>query len=222
MALKPGTSPDARPVRVLLADDEPLVRQGMSLILDAEEDLTVVGEADDGADALRLVRTERPDVVCMDVRMPGIDGIRATELILREPRPPRILVITTFEHDEHVIDALLAGASGLLLKRSGAEEMVQAVRTIAHGESLLFPDSVRTLLKARTGVRPRSAQALTQRETEVLAGLARGLSNAEIADELVVGLETVRSHVAAVLRKLDVRDRTQAAVVAVREGLVDP
>jgi DNA-binding NarL/FixJ family response regulator len=191
----------------VVVDDEPLVRQGLALILGAEEDLEIVGEAADGAEALRVVRAARPHVVCMDVRMPGIDGLRATELLLHLPEPPKVLVVTTFEHDEHVHDALLAGASGFLLKRATAAEMVQAVRTLAHGTS-------------RTVV--HEGPPLTQREHEVLAHLARGLTNAEIAGELFLGVETVRTHVGNLLAKLGARDRTQAVVIAYRTGLVDP
>lgn len=217
-----GAGSGRTPVRILLVDDEPLVRQGMRMILDAEQDLEVIGEADDGADAVQFARREAPEVVCMDVRMPEIDGIRATELLLRLPEPPKVLVVTTFEHDGYVLDALLAGASGFLLKRSRAEEMVQAVRTIAHGDSLLFPGAVRTLLQPRAATAAYTGPALTPRETEVLEAVARGSSNAEIAAQLVLGTETVRTHVASVLRKLGARDRTQATVVAYRTGLVEP
>ncbi|WP_114854127.1 response regulator transcription factor [Brachybacterium sp. YJGR34] len=213
---------DPAPVRVLLADDEPLVRQGMRMILEAEEDLVVVGEAADGASALDLARREHPDLVCMDVRMPGIDGIRATELVLRLPEAPKVLVVTTFENDGYVLEALLAGASGFLLKRASAAQMVQAVRTLAHGDSLLFPEEVRALLRPRARTADHTGEPLTPREQEVLAAVAQGASNAEIAADLVVGVETVRTHVAAVLRKLGARDRTQAAVIAYRTGLVDP
>lgn len=211
--------PDA-PVRVLLADDEPLVRSGLRLILDAEPDLEVVGEAGDGARAVELARSLRPDVVCMDVRMPGVDGLRATELVLRLPQPPRVLVVTTFEHDGYVLDALTAGASGFLLKRAGADEMVQAVRTVAVGQSLLYPQALRDLVRTR----PRTtagAPALTPREREVLGLVAQGMTNAEIATALVVGVETVRTHVASVLAKLQARDRTQAVVLGYRAGLVE-
>ena len=207
------------PVRVLVADDEPLVRSGLRLILDAEPDLEVVGEAGDGAQAVELARTLRPDVVCMDVRMPGVDGLRATELVLRLPDPPRVLVVTTFEHDGYVLDALTVGASGFLLKRAGADEMVQAVRTVAVGQSLLYPQALRDLVRTR----PRAttgAPVLTPREREVLGLVAEGMTNAEIATALVVGVETVRTHVASVLAKLQARDRTQAVVLGYRAGLV--
>jgi DNA-binding NarL/FixJ family response regulator len=217
------TAPAAdRTVRVVVADDEPLVRSGLRLILEAERDLEVVGEAGDGAAAVEAVRRLRPDVVCMDVRMPGVDGLRATELVLRLPDPPRVLVVTTFQHDDHVVDALLAGASGFLLKRASAAAMVQAVRTVAAGESLVFPQAVRELVRATRA--PRAAHtgpALTPREAEVLRLVARGMTNAEIAADLVVGVETVRTHVAAVLAKLQARDRTQAVVLAHRAGLVE-
>ncbi|WP_159794256.1 response regulator transcription factor [Puerhibacterium puerhi] len=214
--------PTARRVRVVVADDEPLVRSGLRLILDAEPDLEVVGEAGDGATAVEAVRRLRPDVVCMDVRMPGVDGLRATELVLRLADPPRVLVVTTFEHDAYVVDALVAGASGFLLKRASAEAMVQAVRTVATGESLVFPRAVRELVRGARA--PRGAwagPALTPREAEVLGLVAQGMTNAEIAAELVVGVETVRTHVAAVLAKLQARDRTQAVVLAHRAGLVE-
>ncbi|GAA1850895.1 response regulator transcription factor [Myceligenerans crystallogenes] len=207
-------------VRVLLADDEPLVRGGMRLILDGEPDLEVVGEAGDGAGAVALARELRPDVVCMDVRMPGVDGIRATELVLRQPDPPRVLVVTTFEHDDHVLDALQAGAAGFLLKRAGADEMVQAVRTVAGGQSLLFPDAVRRLVRTR----PRAADGvvrLSGREREVLGLVAEGLTNAEIAARLFLGVETIRSHVSSCLAKLGARDRTQAVVKAYQSGLIE-
>lgn len=217
---RPGDDPD--PVRVVVVDDEPLVRQGLSLILGAEDDLEIVGEAADGAEALRVVRAARPQVVCMDVRMPGIDGIRATELLLHLPEPPKVLVVTTFEHDQHVHDALLAGASGFLLKRATGPEMVRAVRTIAHGTSLLFPDAVRDLLRPSARTARHDGPPLTDREAEVLAHLARGETNAEIAAELFLGVETVRTHVGNLLAKLGARDRTQAVVIAYRTGLVDP
>jgi len=207
-------------IRVLVADDEPLVRSGLRLILDAEPDLEVVGEAGDGARAVELTRALRPDVVCMDVRMPGVDGLRATELVLRLPQPPRVLVVTTFEHDGYVLDALTAGASGFLLKRAGADEMVQAVRTVAVGQSLLYPTALRDLVRTR----PRAmagAPALTPREQEVLGLVAQGMTNAEIATALVLGVETVRTHVASVLAKLQARDRTQAVVLGYRAGLVE-
>lgn len=207
-------------IRILVVDDEPLVRRGLQLIMNAEPDLTVVGEAGDGAEALSQVRELAPDVVCMDVRMPGVDGIRATELILNLPTPPKVLVITTFENDQYVSDALLAGAAGFLLKRASAEEMIQAVRTVAGGQSLLFPEAVRALVQPTTQPDSYHGPDLTPREQQVLELIAQGLTNAEIAAELIIGSETVRTHVSGLLAKLQARDRTQAAVIGLRTGLV--
>jgi DNA-binding NarL/FixJ family response regulator len=210
-------------IRVLLVDDEPMVRAGLRMILESVDDLAVVGEAGDGAEAVPLVRALRPDVVCMDVRMPVVDGIRATELLLALPEAPKVLVVTTFSSDDHVFDALRAGAAGFLLKRASAEEVVSAVRAVAAGDQLLYPEAVRQLALRQLRPRPDPrAFHLTIREREVLALMAQGLSNAEIAAALVVGLETVRSHVAKVLAKLGARDRTQAVVLAYTRGLVDP
>ncbi|GAV43652.1 response regulator [Streptomyces acidiscabies] len=214
------------PVTVLLVDDEPLVRAGLRAVLEAQPDITVVGEAADGAAVIPLVRQLRPDVVAMDVRMPLLDGISATRAVLRGvDAPPKILVVTTFENDEYVYEALRAGADGFLLKRAPAAEIVNAVRVVAAGESLLFPASLRKLA-AEYGdgdARDRLESAgLTEREGEVLRLMARGLSNAEIAGELVVGAETVKSHVSAVLGKLGARDRTQAVIAAYESGFVAP
>lgn len=209
-------------IRVLLADDEPLVRQGLRMILETEDDIEVVGEASDGAEALALARRTQPDVICMDVRMPGVDGIRATELALRLDPRPRVLVVTTFENDDYVHEALAAGAAGFLLKRADAVEIVHAVRTVAHGGSLLLPERARGLLRAPPRRLRHESAGLTAREAEVLGLLARGHSNAEIAAELVVGIETVRTHVASILRKLGARDRAQATAIAYRTGLVEP
>lgn len=209
------------PTSVLIVDDEPIVRQGLRMIIDAEPDLTVVGEAGDGAEALARARQLHPDVVCMDVRMPEIDGIRATELVLDLPDAPKVLVVTTFAHDDYVLDALTAGAAGFLLKRAPADEIIQAVRTVAHGDSLLFPEAVRTLVRPRAQTSRHAGPPLTERETDVLRLVADGLSNAEVASELVLGVETVRTHVASILNKLGARDRTQAAVIAYRTGLVE-
>ncbi|MFF4274580.1 response regulator [Streptomyces sp. NPDC001536] len=218
------------PVTVLLVDDEPLVRAGLRAVLEAQPDIEVVGEAADGAAVIPLVRRLRPDVVAMDVRMPLLDGIEATRAVLRTvDEPPKILVVTTFENDEYVYEALRAGADGFLLKRARPAEIVHAVRLVAEGESLLFPASVRQLAAeygegggnraARTAM--ERAQ-LTEREAEVLRLMARGLSNAEIAERLIVGTETVKSHVSAVLAKLGARDRTQAVIAAYESGFVAP
>jgi DNA-binding NarL/FixJ family response regulator len=208
-------------LRVLVVDDEPLVREGLKVIIGAEPDLTVVGEAGDGAEAVSLVRRLQPDVVCLDVRMPGIDGIRATELLVAMDPAPKVLVVTTFDADDYVYGALEAGAAGFLLKRASAEELVAAIRTVASGDSLLFPASVRALAVRRRRQGRYAGEPLTPREVEVLTGMADGLTNAEIAARLVLGVETVRTHVAAVLRKLGARDRTQAVVTAYGTGLLE-
>ncbi|MET7309408.1 response regulator transcription factor [Streptomyces sp. NPDC005134] len=214
------------PVTVLLVDDEPLVRAGLRAVLEAQPDIEVVGEAADGAAVIPLVHKLRPDVVAMDVRMPLMDGIEATRVVLRTvPDPPKILVVTTFENDEYVYEALRAGADGFLLKRSRPAEIVHAVRLVAEGESLLFPAAVRQLA-AEYGTSKAKAvmkrASLTEREAAVLRLMARGLSNAEIAAKLVVGVETVKTHVSAVLAKLGARDRTQAVIAAYESGFVAP
>lgn len=213
-------------ISVLLVDDEELVRTGLRTILDAQPDIDVVGEATDGAEVMPQVRQLRPDVVLMDVRMPAIDGIQATrQLLAAMPEPPRVLVITTFENDDYVYEALRAGASGFLLKRARPAEVAEAVRVVAHGESLLFPAALRRLISshaARTDGRALATARLTEREAEVLRLMAAGLSNAEIAARLVVGIETVKTHVGNVLTKLDARDRTQAVIAAYESGFVTP
>ncbi|MEU0838709.1 response regulator transcription factor [Streptomyces sp. NPDC005962] len=215
---------------VLLVDDEPLVRAGLRVVLEAQPDIEVVGEAADGAAVIPLVRQLRPDVVAMDVRMPLMDGIEATRTVLRTvPDPPKIIVVTTFENDEYVYGALRAGADGFLLKRARPAEIVHAIRLVAEGDSLLFPAAVRELA-ASYGETHGSAEgraaleraALTEREGDVLRLVARGLSNAEIAARLVVGTETVKSHMSAVLAKLGARDRTQAVIAAYESGFVSP
>ncbi|HEX6338379.1 MAG TPA: response regulator transcription factor [Jiangellaceae bacterium] len=213
-------------IGVLLVDDEALVRTGLRAILDAQPDIEVVGEAADGAEVMPHVRRLRPDVVLMDVRMPAIDGIQATrQLIGTMTEPPRVLVITTFENDDYVYEALRAGASGFLLKRARPAEVVEAVRVVAHGESLLFPAALRRLVAGRAGRPDEQALAaarLTERESEVLRLMAAGLSNTEIAERLVVGVETVKTHVGNVLAKLDARDRTQAVIAAYESGFITP
>jgi DNA-binding NarL/FixJ family response regulator len=208
-------------IRVLVVDDEPLVREGLKVIIAAEPGLVVVGEAGDGAEAVSLARRLRPDVVCLDVRMPGIDGIRATELLVAAEPAPKVLVVTTFSADDYVYGALEAGASGFLLKRATAEQLVAAIRAVASGDSLLFPASVRELALRRRRRDRYRGEPLTPREVEVLTGMADGLTNAEIAARLGVGVETVHSHVAAVLRKLQARDRTSAVVTAYGTGLLE-
>ena len=216
-------------VRVLIADDDALVRSGLTTLLRAEPDIEVVGEAADGIEAVRRARELDPDVVLMDVRMPKMDGLEATKaLVARSPDRPRVLVVTTFEHDEYVYDALRAGASGFVLKRVQPEELAQAVRIVASGESLVFPALTRRLVERHaTRVDPSDRRALllaqlTEREAETLRLVARGKSNQEIADELVVAVHTVKTHVARVLAKLEVRDRTQAVVLAYESGLARP
>ncbi len=212
-------------IGLLLVDDEELVRAGLRVILDAEPDLEVRGEASDGSEVPGLVRRLEPDVVLMDVRMRDVDGIAATRhLVTTMVRPPRILVLTTFGNDGYVYDALQAGATGFLLKRARPAEIVQAVRTVAAGESLLVPAAVRDLVatRGRAGGDALRCAGLTDREGEVLRWVARGLSNAEIARELVVGVETVKTHVGNVLAKLGARDRTQAVVAAYESGFIDP
>ncbi|MCK0092116.1 response regulator transcription factor [Rhodococcus sp. HNM0563] len=211
-------------ITVLLVDDEPLARAGLRAILDAQPDIEVVGEAGDGAAVVPLLRRLRPTVIAMDVRMPLMDGIDATRVILRTvPSPPKIVIVTTFENDEYVYRALRAGADGFLLKRARPAEIANAVRTVAEGDSLLYPAAVRTLASGH-GNAPAREQleraALTERESTVLRLMTRGLSNAEIATHMFVGAETVKSHVSAVLSKLGVRDRTQAVIVAYESGFV--
>ena len=217
-------------IRVLLADDQALVRAGFRALLDAQADLEVVGEAADGAQAVAQTLATRPDVILMDVRMPVMDGIEATRRITAEAGPdpgPRIVILTTFDLDEYVYDALAAGASGFLLKEVAAERLFDAVRVVAAGEALLAPAVTRRLIGEFARLRPRPPQPvglaqLTQRETEVLRLMAEGLSNPEIAARLVVGEETVKTHVSRVLSKLGLRDRTQAVIAAYESGLVVP
>ncbi|KAB1914504.1 MULTISPECIES: response regulator transcription factor [unclassified Micromonospora] len=214
--------------RIVVVDDQDVVRAAFEVLLATQPDFAVVGSAADGGQAVRICRQVRPDVVLMDIRMPGMDGIEATRRLLADPEPPRVLMLTTFDLDEHVYDALGAGASGFLLKDATAERLFDAVRVVAAGEALLAPTVTRRLVAefARMRVRRRepdaALRALTARETEVLRLIAEGLSNPEIAARLVVGEETVKSHVSRVLAKLGLRDRTQAVVVAYESGLVVP
>jgi DNA-binding NarL/FixJ family response regulator len=215
-------------IRVLLADDQALVRGGFRMIVDAKEDLEVVGEAEDGAEAAALVELHRPDVVLMDVRMPGVDGIEATRRIVSSGNAARIIVLTTFDADEYVFAALRAGASGFLLKDVRPADLVEAIRIVARGDALLAPTVTRRLLDRFAQDLPGAdsvapdLDALTERELEVLRLLALALSNAEIAAQLVVTEATVKTHVSSVLRKLQLRDRVQAVVLAYDLGLVRP
>ncbi len=221
-------------VRLLLVDDQPLIRAGIRMLLDAEADLTVVGEASDGAEAVRLARDLQPDIVLMDVRMPGVDGVTATGEICGDDfsadpnRPVRVLILTTYHVDETVYAALRAGASGFVLKDAVPQELLGAVRAVAAGEAWLDPAVARGLLTefvGRLGAPATTLQQLgrlTAREREVLVTMAYGLSNSEIAARLVVGEATVKTHVSRVLMKLGLRDRAQAVAVAYQSGLVAP
>ncbi|MGN6301918.1 MAG: response regulator [Angustibacter sp.] len=214
--------------RILLVDDQELVRAGFRMILDLEPDFEVVGEAADGEECLRQVRDLTPDVVLMDIRMPRLDGIEATHRLARSPTPPRVLVLTTFDLDEYVYRAMRAGASGFLLKDVPRDQLVAGGRVVARGESLLAPAITRRVVERfcrlpdpAQGV-PKALAALSGRELEVLRLVARGLSNAEIAGQLVLGEATVKTHVGRVLAKLGLRDRVQAVVLAYETGLVQP
>ena len=215
-------------IRVLLADDQALVRAGFRLILDLEDDMEVVGEAGDGRDAVSLTRELEPDVVLMDVRMPEMDGIEATRRLARGGSRARVLVLTTFDADENVYEAMKAGASGFLLKDVPREQLVAGVLIVASGESLLAPTITRRLIeqfvrRPPPGLAvPSELEALSAREVQVLNLLARGLTNAEIAERLVVSATTAKTHVANILQKLRLRDRVQAVVLAYESGLVQP
>ncbi len=209
-------------IRVLLADDQALVRAGFRLILDAEADIEVVGEAADGEEALVQALEFRPDVVLMDIRMPKLNGIDATKRLLADSTGVRVLMLTTFDLDEYVVDAFRAGASGFLLKTAPRHQLVAGIRTVHEGDALLAPTSTRRLIEefARAPAAAPMLDLLTGRERDVLRLLARGLTNAEIAAELVVEPSTIKSHVASLLSKLDLRDRVQAVVFAYENGLV--
>ncbi len=212
--------------RVLIADDQALVRGGFRMILEAQSDITVVAEAADGRQAIALARSQPPDVVLMDIRMPGMDGIEATRQLLKTAGPgPRVLMLTTFDLDEYVYEAIRAGASGFLLKDVPPDDLVHAVRVVAAGDVLLAPAITRRLVeefvrRPLPGRRPTELDRLTERELDVLRLVARGLSNAEIAAHLVLGETTVKTHVTRVLGKLGLRDRVQAVVLAYESGLV--
>jgi DNA-binding NarL/FixJ family response regulator len=215
-------------ISVLLADDQALVRAGFRLIVELEPGMKVVGEAEDGRQALELARELRPDVVLMDIRMPGLDGIEATRRLGEAGNNARVLVLTTFDLDEYVYEAMRAGASGFLLKDVPREQLVAGIRVVAGGDSLLAPAITRRLIEQFLRRPPPGAavpprlEELSDRELEVLRHLARGMSNAEIAKTLYVGDATVKTHVAHILQKLDVRDRVQAVVFAYEAGLVQP
>lgn len=213
-------------IRVLLADDQALVRTGLRMILSAESDLTVVGEAGDGVEAFALARRLQPDLVLMDIQMPNLDGIAATGAVVRDCPYTRVLMLTTFDRSELVYGALVAGASGFLLKDAPRQQLVDGIRAVHRGEELLAPAITRRLIEEftrldRLPTHP-GVQALTDREREVLLLVARGLSNAEIAKALYVSVQTVKTHVARLLTKLGVRDRVQAVVLAYETGLVRP
>jgi DNA-binding NarL/FixJ family response regulator len=215
-------------VSIVVADDHEVVRAGFAALLDTQPDFTVLGTASDGAEAVQISRKLRPDVVLMDVRMPGTDGIEATRQLTGGAAGPRVIILTTFDLDEYVYDALCAGASGFLLKDVTAERLFDAVRVVAAGEALLAPAVTQRLISEFARLRPAAAAppaavaGLTPRETEVLRLLAEGLSNPEIAGRLVITEETVKTHVSRVLHKLALRDRAQAVVIAYESGLVRP
>jgi DNA-binding NarL/FixJ family response regulator len=223
----------AAPIRIIVADDHQVVRAGFAALLDTQPDFTIIATASDGNGAISMSRELQPDVVLMDVRMPGMDGIEATRQLAGPdaagPHVPRVLILTTFDLDEYVYDALCAGASGFLLKDVTAERLFDAVRVVAAGEALLAPSVTRRLISEFAHLRPAASQhpptalaTLTPRETEVLRLMAEGLSNTEIAARLVVSEETVKTHVSRILGKLGLRDRTQAVIAAYESGLVVP
>ncbi|GGJ77834.1 DNA-binding response regulator [Streptomyces camponoticapitis] len=222
-----GSPAATAPVRVVLVDDQPLIRSGLRVLIADHPDLDVVGEAGTGAQAVRLVRELRPDVVVMDIRMPGMDGIEATGLITAGPGAARVVVLTTFDDDEYVYAALRAGASGFLIKDMALEGILSAIRVVAAGEALLAPSVTRRLIEefaARPEPAPpaRAVAGITGREREVLVLVGRGMSNREIADQLFISVATAKAHVARLFSKLDARDRVQLVIMAYELGLVSP
>lgn len=223
-----STPAERSPLKVLIADDEVLVRTGFRMILEAEDDIEVVCEAGNGDAAVAASRRLHPDIVLMDIRMPVMDGLEATRRLLETDTRCRVIVLTTFDLDEYVFAALAAGASGFLLKNVTAEQLVASIRLVATGEALLAPSIIRRLIEHHAGAARRSRpdqgvlNSLTEREMEVLKLLARGLSNAEIAEKLHLSQTTVKSHVGRLLDKLDLRDRVQAVVLAYEAGLISP
>jgi DNA-binding NarL/FixJ family response regulator len=215
-------------IRVLIVDDQALVRDGFRMILELDDEIEVVGEAEDGKAALAAVAKLRPDLVLMDIRMPGLDGLETTRRLMLQPDPPKVLVLTTYDADEYVYDAMKAGASGFLLKDVRKGQLVRAVRTVAAGDSLLDSGITKRLIERFLGRSrlPPDGEALIRqlstREMEVLKLIAAGLTNAEIAERLVLGESTVKTHVARILAKLDLRDRVQAVVLAYESGIVQP
>jgi DNA-binding NarL/FixJ family response regulator len=213
--------------RILIADDDALVRMGLRVVIEGEPDFEVVGEAEDGRQAIELVREQKPDLVIMDIRMPHLDGLAATREITAAEGGPKVLVLTTFELDEYVYEALRAGAAGFVLKRVPPADLIEAVRVVASGDSMVYPAATRRLVErfASPSVSKEQARALaslSEREQEVLRLLAQGHNNREMSEQLFVGMETVKSHVGAVLLKLGVRDRTQAVITAYESGFVRP
>lgn len=209
-------------MKIAIVDDDPLVRMGLRAILASVDGWEIVAEAGDGGEAVAMVADASPDVVLMDIRMPEMDGLEATRRIVGADRGAKVLVLTTFEVDEYVFEAMRAGAAGFVLKRVPPKELIDAVRIVASGESLLFPASTRAVIERFSERRGGDLPELTERERDVLRLLARGLSNQEIGAELYVSVETVKSHVASLLMKLGVRDRTQAVIAAYESGFVEP
>ena len=212
-------------VRIVLADDQPLVRAGLRMVITDAPDLEIVGEAGTGTEAVRIVRELRPDVVVMDIRMPGMDGIEATRMITTNPPAPRVLMLTTFDDDNNVYAALRAGASGFLVKDMALDDILTATRVVAAGDALIAPSVTRRLIeefanRPAAAAPPQRLDGITEREREVLTLVGRGLSNSEIAAELFIGHATAKTHVARLLTKLDARDRVQLVIIAYRAGLV--